>query len=214
MVADSSSFDMEMGMAVASKAVSAVYEKCKADRDEDGVAAVNAVEVAKLIRAKLAEKFPGVKFSVKKSSSDSVSVSWTDGPCTAAVNEVVKSYGFGGFDGSIDMAYSKANWLLPDGSMVPASSTGTQGSMGYVPGFATDCPKPGAVLVKYGPSYIFTSKEHSDEVFLKLCELAAAEHGASVDPDVPLYKQVVDGEYLTSLAREYETEQWEQSKGI
>ncbi len=40
------------------------------------------------IRRELKAKFPGVKFSVRKRSYDSVSVNWTDGPTEEQVKEI------------------------------------------------------------------------------------------------------------------------------
>lgn len=47
-----------------------------------------AVHVAKNIRKDLARNFPGVKFSVRKYSFDSIYIDWTDGPSEAEVKAV------------------------------------------------------------------------------------------------------------------------------
>lgn len=56
---------------------------------------MNTVEKAKEIRKELKIKFPGVKFSVrtkKYSGGSSISVSWTDFPTVAAVEEITNKY--------------------------------------------------------------------------------------------------------------------------
>jgi hypothetical protein len=61
---------------------------------------------ARAIRIELKKAFPGVKFSVRSSSfsmGDSVSIDWTDGPTTAAVDAITGKYQYGHFDGMIDM---------------------------------------------------------------------------------------------------------------
>lgn len=193
-----------------SKVVKGIYDAAKASKEADGAAVMKSKDVAKLVKAKLASAFAGVKFSVT-SDYHSVDVSWTDGPPSNAVDKIIKQYSFGGFDGMIDMAYSSKNWLLPDGSMKPASCEGTQGSMGYVPAYATDCPMAGAVLVKYGPKYVHGHHSHSDEKLAELCELAAKKYGYEIDHSVPLHRHHVDseGEYLTTLAWRMERELWD-----
>jgi hypothetical protein len=188
-----------------SKVVKDIYERAKASRESDGAACIASKDVAKLVKVAVTAKFPGVKFSVK-SDYNSISVSWTDGPAQRVVQSVISQYSFGGFDGSIDLAYSNKNWLLPDGSMVPASSEGTVGSRGYVPSFTTDCPKPGAVLVKFGPSYVNGARHISDERMAELCGAVAKHYGYEIKSDIPLHNQLLHGEYLTSLARRYEAE--------
>jgi len=56
---------------------------------------MDTAEVAKIVRANLKEQFPAYKFSVRTSRysmGSSVSVTWTDGPTTPAVNAVIKGY--------------------------------------------------------------------------------------------------------------------------
>ncbi|WLZ51947.1 hypothetical protein QPR65_22705 (plasmid) [Enterobacter hormaechei] len=59
--------------------------------------------VAKNIRAELKKTFPGVKFSVKKHSYDSVGITWTDGPTTAEVEAVTDKYEDGKFNSMEDI---------------------------------------------------------------------------------------------------------------
>jgi hypothetical protein len=78
------------------------------------------------------------------------------------VSALVGEYQGGGFDGMIDMAYSVYHWLLPDGSVQPAHSSGTEGSMGSVAAFRTERPD-GAELIHFGNSHLFTSRKLSGQ---------------------------------------------------
>ena len=163
-----------------SKVISNIVTAARASRNESGEANIGSKDIAKIIRVRLRAEFPGVKFTVRSDYS-SLRISWTDGPRTPAVDEIVQQYSFGGFDGMIDMTYSSRNWLLPDGSMEPAASTGTEGNKGTVPGFATDCPQPGAVLCNSGLKYVFTSRDQSDEERAKDREAVCKYYGIEDD---------------------------------
>ncbi len=65
-----------------------------------------AVQVTGNIRRELKAKFPGVKFSVRKRSYDSVSVNWTDGPTEEQVKEITVKYRDSYFDSMQDMSVS------------------------------------------------------------------------------------------------------------
>ena len=61
------------------------------------------VIVAKRIKTELAEKFPGINFSIKSkafASGDNVTVDWTDGPSRDAIESLVFKYRYGTFDAS------------------------------------------------------------------------------------------------------------------
>lgn len=187
--------------------ITKIYETCRASRDEDGVSTISAKDVAVIIRLKLKVAFPAVKFSVR-SDHNSVNIHWTDGPLDRDVEAITSAYKFGGFDGMIDLAYYSKNWLLPDGSMILASCEGTEGSRGSVPSDATDCPMPGAIIVKYGPRYVFANRSVSDQRMLDLCYKAALHYGFHFRPELPLHSQHVPqlGEYLTTVAHRFEME--------
>ena len=141
-----------------SAAIAKIIQAARDSRDDDGCAHISAKDVAKLIKSRLAAEFHGVKFSVRTEGYDAVYVSWDGFPMQRDVEKIIDGYKFGGFDGSIDMAYSSQCWLLPDGRIVPAACKGTRGQRGYVTEFSTDCPQPGAVLVRGGAKYIFASQ--------------------------------------------------------
>ena len=160
-----------------------IIDNCRTSRSETGYACINTKEVAVLIRARLKREFPGVKFSVRKTGYNSISIYWTDGPNGNAVDFVTQQYSFGGFDGMIDMAYYSDNWLLPDGSMETAVCRGTVGSRGTVPAFASDCPIPGAVMVSGGPQNVFTQRTQSQEEQRRIGRIVAEYYGWSIDHD-------------------------------
>jgi hypothetical protein len=156
--------------------VKSIIETARNNRNENGVAYLAAKDVAVLVRAALKKAFPGVKFGVRSDYSG-IDVSWVDGPVSSEVSGVIGQFSFGGFDGSIDMAYSSRNWLLPSGEMTPAESRGTCGSMGCVEGYATDCPEAGSVLVGSGVKYMGTHRDMSAEYFEKLRKRTVEHYG-------------------------------------
>lgn len=124
---------------------------------------LDTAEVAKLVRKDLSKAFPCAQFSVrtkKYSGGSAVYVNWTDGPTTEAVDAICKKYEGKGFDSSIDLSYFIYNWLLPDGTMVQAKSSGTQQSMGTHPAFENPKPHPKAELVFCG-CYVSTQRSLS-----------------------------------------------------
>lgn len=173
------------------KAISKIYETAKASRNDRGVAYMDGKTIAKLIKAKLAEKFPGVKFSVK-SDCNAVSIRWEGLPMAKDVREVTGQYSFGGFDGSIDLAYSCDNWLLPDGTMETADCRGTQGSRGYIPAVHTDCPAPGAILVDSPVKYISESQEIPESAWVSAVRTVLADFGQEWQEGVAWYDQRID----------------------
>lgn len=66
---------------------------------------------AQAIRKELKQAFPGIKFSVTSdnfSMGNSVDVSWTDGPTSEHVQQIVNKYQYGHFDGMTD-SYEHSN---------------------------------------------------------------------------------------------------------
>jgi hypothetical protein len=125
---------------------------------------IQTKDAAKMVRAALKRAFPGVKFSVRTESysmGSHLEVKWTDGPPKRAVRDLVDPYSGDSFDGMIDMRYSTNSWLLPDGSVVYAGTSGTVGSMGSVPAHKVDRPDPDAKLVHFHGSMPSLSREIS-----------------------------------------------------
>ena len=128
---------------------------------------VSAVDTAKMIRKALRAAFPATKFSVRTSTyagGASVSIRWTDGPISFDVDEVVAPYAGGGFDGSIDLAYSRSAWLHADGTVTFAETQGTAGSRGAVDSNYGAPLDESARLVRFGADYVFTNREVSDRL--------------------------------------------------
>jgi Large polyvalent protein associated domain 29 len=147
---------------------------------------LSCAETAKLIRVALKKAFPGVKFSVRSSvysMGASITVGWTDGPMTKAVEAVTGAYAGGGFDGMIDMAYSKNAWLMPDGSAAFASSEGTTGSMGIYEPYSHEAPGPGARKVHFGADYVFCERSPSIAAYTAAVKTVAERWGVEV-PEV------------------------------
>lgn len=68
-------------------AVRAQYAGQFEEKKEGGLC-YDAAHVAKNVRKDLARNFPGVKFSVRKSSYSDIAIEWTDGPSEKEVQEV------------------------------------------------------------------------------------------------------------------------------
>ncbi len=62
----------------------------------------SATETAKFVRVALKKNFPGIKFSVK-SSTQTINISWTDGPIAKQVQAVTNAFSGMKFDGMQDM---------------------------------------------------------------------------------------------------------------
>ena len=130
---------------------------------------LSAAETAKLVRRALKASFPGQKFSVRTktySGGASIDVSWTDGPMGTEVDAVVKAYEGSGFDGMIDLKYSRSHYLRPDGSVYVHSDRGTTGSGGLHEsedntGLERLMPE-GVQVVQFGADYIFTHRDITD----------------------------------------------------
>jgi Large polyvalent protein associated domain 29 len=130
---------------------------------------LTCAETAKLVRLALRRSFPGVKFSVRSSvysGGASIDVTWTDGPSKREVESVVGVFAGAGFDGSIDLKYYIDHVLLPDGTVYIAHSSGTQGSMGFVPEIhgLTELAEivQGARRVHFGANFIFCERGLSE----------------------------------------------------
>jgi hypothetical protein len=136
-------------------------------------------ESNKLLRKHLARAFPGVKFSVRGESyagGSSTDVRWVDGPLLSQVEAIAKPYAYKGFDGMIDMQYSYAQWLLPDGTVCVAGTDGTEGSRGVVPGFKVERPA-GAVPISTGIGFISCTRKTSPEMYKRALAAVLRRYG-------------------------------------
>ena len=140
---------------------------------------LSCAATAKLVRAALKKAFPAVKFSVRSETyagGGCINVGWTDGPSSKAVKAVAGGFAGGGFDGMIDMAFSVDAWLLPDGSVAPASSPGTSGSRGTYEPYSHPAPSPDARKVRFGADSVFCQKSWSVETYTAAVERVCAEY--------------------------------------
>ena len=122
---------------------------------------LSTADTAKLIRKALRRSFPGQQFYVRSrtySMGASIDVSWMDGPTEKEVRSITQAYASAGFDGMIDLQFHYNAWLLPDGSAVLASSSGTAGSGGTVEAFEVEQPDPQAERVSFGADYVHTKR--------------------------------------------------------
>ena len=128
---------------------------------------ISCADTAKLIRKVLKARFPGIKFRVRSktySGGASINVGWMDGPTRDLVESHVKSFAGSGFDGMIDLAYSKTAYLLPDGSAAFASTIGTEGSRGVYPAEKAWMPEAGSERVHFGSDYVFCDRSFSEGI--------------------------------------------------
>lgn len=80
---------------------------------------LSCADTAKMVRQALKEAFPGVKFSVRSdtySGGASINVRWIDGPNSAQVEAVAKTFQGAYFDGSQD--YQGNTYAMLDGQVV------------------------------------------------------------------------------------------------
>lgn len=133
---------------------------------------IDVAESAKMIRALLKSKFPGVKFSVKSSryaGGASIRIEWFNGPTDKQVRGFTDAFAGAGFDGMIDMQYYKTAYLLPDGTVTFGRSPGTVSSRGSDPGYNEPLPE-GAVEVSFGSDYVHTTRNYTDEFVRPIVE--------------------------------------------
>jgi hypothetical protein len=158
---------------------------------------ISTADTAKCVRRALADAFPGVRFSVRSkvySGGSSITVHWTDGPSTRDVDSVIGVFAGRDFDGMIDLGIYVDAIVDARGRVIGHKSPGTVGSHGTIP--PTDDPvPPGARVVHFGASYVFSSRTISPDV-QTAADAILAKRG--YDPrapwDCPLYirDQAVD----------------------
>lgn len=157
----------------------AVWEKART------TGSIAAADAAVCLRAALGRAFPGVKFSVRSDSG--LRVSWVDGPKAKDVEAIACKYSFQGFDGMVDCRFYKHRWLSQDGTMSNAFNPNTASCY---PGVTAenkddnatigDPHAPDAVLVKYGPDFVFCSRGISDAEKERLTRNVCAKYGIEV----------------------------------
>lgn len=96
---------------------------------------------AAAIKAELTSLYPHIKFSVKSDSfsmGNSVHVNWTDGPTDSEVNDVIKKYQYGNFNGMEDI-YENTNSRddIPQSKYVSGSRTQSENLKSLLPQLET-----------------------------------------------------------------------------
>jgi Large polyvalent protein associated domain 29 len=135
---------------------------------------LSCAETAVYVRKALKKHFPGMKFSVRSktySGGASIDVSWTDGPTSGAVDEVIKRFAGATFDGMIDLK-------------------------SYVDGEFTveDEPEQDGQLVSWGADYVFAQRNFSPEFKATLEAEIAAVAGEPFDATKKMHA-VVNWDY-------------------
>ncbi len=159
---------------------------------------ISCADTAKLVRAKLKQAFPAIKFSVRSDSyagGASIRVSWTDGPTEDEFDRVVGIFAGRAFDGMIDLATSNYAWMLPDGTVTFAGTPGTEGSMGTIARSACPRPMADAKRVHFGSNYVNGSRHYTRAFMERIAAQVAREYGKPIPPVV----QSGDSHYVESL---------------
>lgn len=157
---------------------------------DTGVIYPTTTETAQVVRGALKSAFPAVKFSVRSDSysgGSSIRVGWVDGPTDAAVQAVVGQYQGSSFDGMIDLK-----------STVTSTVTDEDGA---------------EQRVRWGPDWVFTNRELSDEFVAEILATLEAKLGSSLPTDkkvwwntpVALRVSKTDGELFHMVETETES---------
>ena len=167
---------------------------------------IDAKTTAKALRAELKRRWPHVKFSVRGSRSQSVDVSWTDGPSAEEVNPVAKLYEGATFDPMIDLETYVQHWLMPDGELRIAYVESTDGSQA---GLVTDAPHPDAELVSLGTRYVSCNRDVSRFSFLVNMALTMINEKCHVDEEGRFGNRWIGDLARSMVYRQHEDESME-----
>lgn len=160
---------------------------------------LSVTETAKVIRATLKPRFPGVQFSVRSSSYSggaSINISWNDGPRAQDVEAITDGFEGRSFDGMNDLASIQNCWLLPDGTAQLAYRPDSYG--GSIPGYVSDAPL-NAELVHFGANYVFCNRHISDFDKREIESLLCIRAGCKCDGEPP--NDRFGNDWVSNLAR-------------
>ena len=160
---------------------------------------LSVAETAKVIRATLKPRFPGVRFSVRSKSYSggaSIDISWQDGPRTKDVEAITDGFEGRSFDGMNDLASIQNCWLLPDGTAQLAYRPDSYG--GSKPGYVSDAPL-NAELVHFGANYVFCNRHVSAFDFREIKALECIRAGCKCDGEPP--NDRFGNDWVSNLAR-------------
>lgn len=153
-----------------------------------GSLSFSCAETAQVLRAELARRCPGVKFSIRSrtySGGASIDVDYTDGPPAAQVKTICSRLEGSGFDGMIDLKYYVYHWMTPDGAICFADSPGTEGSRGVFPGYDHPAPSPDARRVHFGADSIHCHRRISPALAARIAD--QVEHDTGTRPESVAY---------------------------
>lgn len=123
----------------------------------------NHAAAAAAIKVELSKAYPGIKFSAKSESfsmGDSVHVGWVDGPNEEEVNDIIKKYQYGSFNGMEDMyEYTNSRSDLPQSKYVSGSRSLSNDLKALLPQLEI-------LLVDYSSSDWHNSTE---QIFNRIC---------------------------------------------
>jgi len=141
-------------------------------------------DTAKLARIVLKQQFPGVKFWVWNPRGPEIRVAWVDGPSRPAVKEWVGHYSSARVDPTTDMDYSISYWLMPDGKVVDAVSSGTTFRGGYYESVPlTPKPHPLAYLVDFD-AHISLHRYYTKDALEALAKKVSEDKGGWPTPEI------------------------------
>ena len=127
---------------------------------------ISTADTAKLVRAALKARFPGVRFSVRSlrgTWSNAISVSWTDGPSKDEVNNITEQYEGGNVysDPYSDLWIRSPvfHWLLSDGTTVLTFAEKTYTEPEIDNRFLAEQMPDDAKLVRFGANDIDCFRE-------------------------------------------------------
>lgn len=156
---------------------------------------ISTTDTAKLIRRTLRDTFPGVRFSVhssKYAGGSSISVQWTDGPTTGAVDRAVGAYEGADFDGMVDLKTHQRAWLCTTHGPRVAETYGHSYASNNGPVDSRCCHR--AELVQFSADYVQTSRDYSPAARTMLEEMTARREGQ----DAYRADDHVHGEWMSS----------------
>lgn len=103
------------------------WTKARKEKEKNNPTLSTHANAAKAIRTELKKLFPDIKFSVRSDSfsmGNSVDVSWTDGPTTDQINDVIKKYQYGSFNSMEDIyEYTNSRDDIPQAKWISANRT-------------------------------------------------------------------------------------------
>lgn len=142
-----------------------------------------ATETAKLIRAHLKREFPGFKFNVRTdSTTNSISIRWTDGPTTNRVERITDGFAGARFQTMTDCNYGAHSWYCPEHGASAAQTYGSDYEGDNRIHKSRCCSS--AEYVHFGTRFVTTTRSLSHDFVEELAVQIRKDCG--MDPKAPL----------------------------